>query len=124
MSESPFTFPEARAAAHAASQRQLDGEDHRRNAAMQLAEAERQFRMALAVKMTQLHATGVAWTAVADLARGDRQVAQLRYDRDVAKGVSEAAEGAGYRLQADRRVLERLVEWSMRRELAEGAGVA
>jgi hypothetical protein len=40
--------------------------------------------------------------------------------RDVAAGVKEALEQAGFRLNADRRILERLVDWSMRRELAEG----
>jgi hypothetical protein len=38
---------------------------------------------------------------------------------DVSAGVLAAAEQAGFRLNADRRILERLVEWSMRRELAE-----
>ena len=44
MSESPFTFPEARHAAHVASQRQIAGEDTRRQAAVDLADAERAFR--------------------------------------------------------------------------------
>lgn len=121
MSESPFTFPEARHAAHVASQRQITGEDARRQAAVDLADAERAFRKALAVRMVELHAEGIAWSAVGDLARGDATVADHRYRRDVAKGVLDAAEGASFRLQADRRVLEQLVRWSMQRELAEAA---
>jgi hypothetical protein len=70
--------------------------------------------------MTIVRADGVAWSAAADLARGNSTVAQLRYERDVSAGVLAAAEQAGFRLNADRRILERLVEWSMRRELAEG----
>jgi len=121
VSESPFTFPEARHAAHVASQRQIAGEEARKQAAVDLADAERVFRKALAVKSVELHAEGVAWSAVDSLARGDAHVADLRYKRDVARGVLDAAESAGYRLQADRRVLEQLVRWSMAREMAEGA---
>ena len=71
--------------------------------------------------MTIVRAEGVAWSAAADLARGDAHVAQLRFDRDVAAGVLAATEQAGFRLQADRRVLEQLVRWSQARELAEHA---
>ena len=120
MTEAPFTFTEARQAAHQASQRQVDGERTRVEAATEHAVTELAYRKALAERMTVARAEGVAWTAAADLARGDERVAQLRYERDVAAGVLAAAEQAGYRLNADRRVLERLVEWSMRRELAEG----
>ena len=119
MTEAPFTFTEARQAAHQASQRQVDGERTRVEAATEHAVKELAYRKALAERMTVARAEGVAWTAAADLARGDERVAQLRYERDVAAGVLAAAEQAGYRLNADRRVLERLVEWSMRRELAD-----
>jgi hypothetical protein len=47
-------------------------------------------------------------------------VSELRYQRDVKRGVVDAAERAGYRLQADRRGLEKLIGWSERREIAEG----
>lgn len=120
MTESPFTFPEARAAAHHASLRQIEAERARINAATEHAAAELAYRKALAERMTIVRSEGVAWSAAADLARGDAHVAQLRFERDVAAGVLAAQEQAGFRLNADRRVLERLVEWSMRRELAEG----
>lgn len=120
MTESPFTFAEARRAAHHASNRQIEKERDRIDAATALAECERAYRMALAKRMTILKAEGAAWTAAADLARGDAEVADLKYRRDVAAGVLAAAEQAGFRLQADRRVLEQLVRWSQARELAEG----
>ena len=123
MTESPFTFAEARAAAHQASQRQVDGERARIEAATDHAAKELAYRKALAKHMTLVRADGVAWSAAEDLARGNPDVAQLRFERDVAAGVLAAAEQAGFRLNADRRILERLCEWSMRRELAEG-GVA
>jgi len=120
MNESPFTFGEARAAAHQASQRQVDAERSRIEAVKDHAATELAYRKALAQHMTLVRADGVAWSAAADLARGNSTVAQLRYERDVSAGVLAAAEQAGFRLNADRRILERLVEWSMRRELAEG----
>lgn len=123
MSEGPFTFREARATAHQASQRQIAGEKALRQAAINLAEAERLFRKALALKSVELHAAGTAWTAVDSLARGDDKVATLRYQRDVAKGVCDAASSALYRLQADRRSQEQFVRWSMARELSDpGSG--
>jgi multidrug resistance efflux pump len=120
MTESPYTFAEARAAAHQASLRQVEAERDRVRAVETAAAAELAYRTALARKIVELHAEGVAWSTTADIARGDKTVADLRMKRDVASGVKEAQEQAGFRLNADRRVLERLVEWSMRRELAEG----
>jgi len=120
MSESPFTFGEARAAAHQASLRQVEAERDRVRAVETSAAAELAYRTALARKIIELHAEGVAWSTTADIARGDKTVADLRMKRDVAAGVKEALEQAGFRLNADRRILERLVDWSMRRELAEG----
>ena len=120
MSESPFTFGEARQAAHHASQRQLDAEAARVEAARDSAGKELTYRRLLAERIVKLHAEGVAWTVAADVARGDEAVSSARFDRDVAAAVVQAQEQAGFRLNADRRVLERLVEWSMRRELAEG----
>ena len=120
MSESPFTFAQARAAAHQASIRQVEAERDRAQAVETAAAAELAYRTALARKIVELHAEGVAWSTTADIARGDKTVADLRMRRDVAAGVKEIQEQAGFRLNADRRVLERLVEWSMRRELAEG----
>jgi len=120
MTESPFTFAQARAAAHQASLRQVEAERDRARAVETAAASELAYRTALARKIVELHAEGVAWSTTADIARGDKTVADLRMKRDVAAGVREIQEQAGFRLNADRRVLERLVEWSMRRELAEG----
>jgi hypothetical protein len=58
------------------------------------------------------------------LAKGDQSIADLRYERDVALGVREAARQAVYRHSANRRDLEELVDWSKRRDLAEGYGNA
>jgi hypothetical protein len=120
MNESPFTFAEARAAAHQASQRQLDAEQTRAAAVETHAEATRAYRVAVSRKIVELHAGGVAWTVAGDVARGDKAVADLQYDMNVAAGMKEIAEQAAFRLGSDRRSVETLITWSMRRELAEG----
>ncbi len=109
---------DARAAARAASTVGALAEQDRIRAAEALAEAEREYRKALAVAITDKHGAGVAWTVCADLARGEPNVADLRFGRDVARGVLDAAEQRAFRLQADRRSLHALTEWSMRQALA------
>ena len=86
----PYDFGEARQAAYKFQFAQLDGERALRDASNQLAQAERAYRVELAKEMVRQHAAGVAWTACQALARGNEHVAQLRYERDVAKGVFEA----------------------------------
>ena len=120
MSDGPMSLGEARIAFHRASQRQIDAEQAYRQAVEDLAAADLAYNREVARKMVELHAEGVAWTAAKPLALGDERVSQLRYERDVKRGVVDAAEAGRYRLQADRRNLEGIVNWSMRRELAEG----
>lgn len=111
---SPYDFSQARAAVTTASQNMKNAEDFTRNAHKDAAGAERAYRVALAERIVALHAEGVAWTVCQDLARGDKAVAELRYKRDVAEGVKEAAQGATWRHTADRRDLTELVNWSKR----------
>lgn len=117
----PWTFEEARAAAYRASANQQAGEDFVKEAHKQYAQAEKAYRMALAAKIIDLHSQGTAWSQCGDLARGDQHVAELKFRRDVAEGVKEAAVQAAWRNSADRRDTESFVAWSMRRELAETA---
>ena len=115
---SPFEIEDARAAAHKASEQQRGVEDSIRDASRNLAEAERQYRLALTTRILYLHAQDkVAWTACEAIARGEASVADLRYKRDVAKGILEAAQQQAYTFAADRRDLHRLIEWSQRRDL-------
>jgi hypothetical protein len=114
----PFDEPHARDAERLATSLQAGAEQELRRAFTVAADAERAYRKALAEAITRLHADGTAWTACGDLARGDSTVADLRYARDVAEGVKEAAVQASWRHAADRRALGRLVEWSARRDLA------
>jgi hypothetical protein len=111
---SPYDFTDARDAARAASEAMKTAEQARRDASATLAAAERSYRVALARKIVELHADGCAWSVCSDLARGDKAVADLRYARDVAKGVLDAAETVAWRHTADRRDLSALIDWSKR----------
>lgn len=116
----PFTFAQAVVAARRAAEMQRDGEQAVRDAAADLAEKERAYRCSLAREIVTQHADGSAWTVAQDLARGEKKVADLRYERDVAQGVLEAAQQRAWRSSADRRDMLQFIEWSKRRDIAEG----
>lgn len=52
---------------------------------------ERNYRVLLSKRLTELRAAGEKVTHLADIARGQEDVAQLRFDRDIAEGLKEAA---------------------------------
>lgn len=108
----PYSFGEAREAASKFQAAQRAGEDALRDASEALATAERAYRKALARKIVEVHADGAAWSVASDLARGDDAVANLRWERDVAKGVFEATQTASWRHSANRRDCLALIEWS------------
>lgn len=77
------------------------------------AQAEHDYKIAMAEKVLHLRADGNPVTIIPDLARGDREVARLRLDRDL-KEVSYKAAGEAiqsYKLQM--RILESQIqrEW-------------
>ena len=115
----PWSIAEAAQAANVASAQQKGAEGALRDAAADLAAKERAYRVSLAQTITRFRADGHAATVCADLARGDKQVADLRYARDVAQGVLDSAQQAAWRLSADRRTIDGLTRWSMSRELSE-----
>lgn len=118
----PYEFDEAREASEGASKIQRQAEQFVIDTTKRHANAERAYRKALADKILALKAEGVAITACGDIARGDPAIADLKYARDVAEGVKEAARQAVWRATADRKDEGRFIDWSMRRELAEGWG--
>jgi hypothetical protein len=119
VSQAPYTFGEAKDAATRASAAQRATEDGIRSAYRTFAEADRAYRVALAQKILELRADGVAWSSTSDLARGDKDVARLKVQSLIAEGVKEAASQAGWRASKDRDDTAGLIAWSMRRELAE-----
>ena len=78
------------------------------------AEAERAYRVALAEKILLLRDGGYPATLIGDLARGDREIARLKFDRDCSTVVYENAKEAVlvYKKQIDllREQIER--EWN------------
>lgn len=115
---SPLEIADAREAAFKASDLQRGCEDRIRKAGRDLAQAEQNYRQALAEKILSARAEDeVAWTAAADIARGDKHVAKLKFDRDVADALLEAAKQEAFRRGADRRDVDTLLNWSMRRDL-------
>lgn len=110
----PWSFDDARNAARSASAKQKQMEDFIREAYKTFALAEEAYRTALAVRITELHAEGVAWSATADLARGEKMVARLKRERDIAEGVVEAAKQAGWRASKDRDDVAAFIGWSQR----------
>jgi len=115
----PWTFEEARQACHTASALQRKTETDLRKTAKQAALAEERYRVQLALAIVEAHNEGVAWSVASDVARGRRDVAELRRLRDIAEGVREATTQAAWRAAADRRDTAAFLTWSCRRELAE-----
>lgn len=123
MTVQPYDFGQAHAAAAAASRGQQEAERNLLQASREFAQKEEAYRLALAKEIVRQHAEEkVAWTVAPDLARGEQTVARLRRERDIAEGVREAMQQACWRRAADRKDTQRLMDWSARREIAEGYG--
>lgn len=113
----PFEIEDARAAQHLASENQRDHSDALAKAYNALADAEYTYRTALTARWKQLKEEGWATTVCGDIARGEESIAHLRRERDKREGELEEMKQDAYRLAADRRALDGLVDWSMRRDL-------
>ena len=120
MSRAPYDFARARAAARDASRLQKTAEDFIREASKDHASKRRRTGSHSRTRSSNLRADGTAATLAKDLARGDKDVARRKRDSMIAEGVKDAAVQAAWRRANDRRDTERFIEWSMRRELAEG----
>lgn len=111
----PYDYGQAKRAHARASRDQLAAAEFRSKQVDDFAAAEKAYRMALAQEIVRLHdKDGVAWTVAQDVARGNAEIAELRRLRDIAEGMKDAAEQLGWKASADRRVVEQLVNWSMR----------
>lgn len=118
----PWDFETARRKCRQATKAQEDAEEATKTAYRESAEAEENYRKALAIAIVKAHNDGVAWSVAADIARGDDNVAELRKLRDIAEGVREATAQAGWRHTANRKDAQRFADWSQRREFAEAYG--
>lgn len=77
------------------------------------AEAERDYRVALAKKFLELKAQGEKVTIMSDLARGDEAVAQLKCDYIIAETLYDSAKEAimVYKKQIDTLMVVFKAEW-------------
>lgn len=116
----PYEFSQARNADREASARQRAAEQFIVDKAREFAAARRAYRVALASEILRLKADGMAITACGTVARGEPSIASLKYHEDVAEGMKEAASQAAWRASKDRDAELRFIEWSMRRDIAEG----
>lgn len=64
------------------------------------AQSEYEYRVALASKMMQLKVEGMPVTIMPDLSRGDKTVAKLKLERDIAEGIADACKQAIYAIQS------------------------
>ncbi len=71
-----------------------------------LAQKEYLYRMALSKRLTELRADGQPVTHLADIARGEPNIAKLRLDRDIAKGLYDSSQEAINVYKLKIRVLE------------------
>lgn len=122
MSGQPWDFDQARAESLAAEQEQRRVESEVTLAFREYAKAERLYRVALARRIWELKRDGIAVTACENLAKGDPAIAALKEERDSKEGLKETAKVAAWRVNADRHDVRDFIQWSMRRDLAEGYG--
>ena len=118
----PWEIEQARDVLAHASTQQHDHQDVIRDAVKRAARADQLYRVARARKAGQLRDAGKPAVMCDTLARGDEEVAALKYDADVAEGDREVAVQEGWRLHANRKDSQELAEWSKRRDLAEFHG--
>lgn len=120
MSVQPYDWTQAKHEQEKARAEQRAAEQWVIDAWKTYAAAEQAYREALARKIVQLKAEGMAVTAAGDVARGDPPIAHLKYLRDVGEGMKEAALIGSWRASKNRQAEQTFLEWSMKRDLAEG----
>lgn len=119
----PLKIEEAREAAHRASEQQRETSNERAKAIKAKALAEFRYRRALTERIKQLHlqgfdgSKGLAITMCETVAKGEESIALLRRERDEAEAEVVRLEQEGFRLAANRRSIDGLLEWSMHRDL-------
>lgn len=77
--------------------------------ALEKAETEREYRLALSQRITTLKAEGMSVTLISDVARGD--VADLKFNRDLAEGKYKASMQALEALKAQVNALQTISKY-------------
>jgi hypothetical protein len=108
-----WDFTQAKEAARKSSIAQREAEDGFAEAASTYAQAEAAYRVELAKETLRLRTDGMAATLVPDLAKGNERISQLRLERDIAKGLLDVATHSMWRHNADRRDVQRFIDYSL-----------
>lgn len=74
------------------------------------AQAERDYKVALAKKIMQEREKGTPVTIVSDICRGDTEIARLRFERDCAEVVYKSAMEAIQSIKLQIRILDAQIE--------------
>jgi hypothetical protein len=96
----------------------IDTVDDMKSTGRYLATAERDYRIALRKEVLRLHIDdGVAWTSCDSLAKGEDNVAKLRFKRDVYKSDYETAQELIMQIKLEIRLLESEIrqDWNLSR---------
>lgn len=75
------------------------------------ANAERIYKVALARKILMLKQDGYAATLIHDLARGDEEIAELRFQRDIARELYDSAKESMKSLRTEASVLQTISKY-------------
>lgn len=109
--QDPLQIDEARRACQEIARQRQSARQTFETANEKLANAERDYRKARSVKYVEN--TGAPSAGMRD-ALVDAETADERYERDVARGVVEAAQERLKEIDAQRASLHRLIDWSAR----------
>ena len=118
----PYDFGEALEATNVTKAAQKVAEDNLKAAWRDFGAKRKAYQLALAKKIVELKAAGQPSTYLLELARGDSEVARLRFEKDIAEGVKEAAQSALWRHSGDRHDLREFIQWSKGVDLRVHAG--
>lgn len=74
------------------------------------AQAEREYKVALAKRIMQEREKGTPVTIISDICRGDSEIARLRFERDCAEVVYKSAMEAIQSIKLQIRILDSQIE--------------
>lgn len=112
----PLDLDDGRRAASVLARQCRDAVDALDRAVQSHAEAEHAYRKAHAQKMVELRSDATPATLCQDLSKGSDRVSQLKYERDLAKGMIDVSRERLRQLDGERASLRQLLEWSQRFE--------
>jgi len=73
------------------------------------AQTEHDYRIAVAIKVLELRSEGVPVTIISDITRGDKVIANLKLQRDIARGMSDSCNQAIQAIRASMSGLQSLI---------------